>query len=181
MGTTKPKQEKHTKGQISIDFLVVFALAMVIFSTVSIPIFITSSEDARIESFIAETKLAGEEVVSTFNVLYADGPGTRRVLLVDIPGVDLNNDGDYLDQDETIKSVSFQDEDGDNYRDLKLETAWTTIVIPSLIPADFPMADDPSNLGIHNNPGKWELHLAYEPPTEGGPSTILLLSKTKLG
>ncbi|RLG73056.1 MAG: hypothetical protein DRO11_00635 [Methanobacteriota archaeon] len=178
---TRGKHRGKDRGQISIDFLVVFALAMVIFSSVSIPIYLNSSEDAKIESFTAETKLLGEEIVSTFNMVYADGPDTRRVLLVDVPGVDLNNDGDYLDEDETIKNVTFEDDDGDGYRDLKLETAWANITIPSIIPADFTMAEDPSTLDIYTDPGKWELHLAYESPSEGETPTITLLNKTKLG
>lgn len=82
-----------SRGQLSAEFILLFAVVLIIISAVTIPLLSSSLTASTNVTNVADTKSAVVEIANAINIVYANGPGAKRTLDV------------YLPQSVTLTSV----------------------------------------------------------------------------
>ncbi len=123
---------RNVKGQLSIEFMIVFVGVLTITGAVTYPLYNQASDAARKINRLAEARDAATSIANALNMVYAAGPGSKQNVEYWLPkgvvGLDIHVDGDgERMSDETVSpngKVDVQvkldyDEDGawDNTRD----------------------------------------------------------------
>lgn len=79
------------RGQLSVEYLLLVLIILIILGTVTIPL-IGNSIDASMDvSMVSDAKTAVESISSAADIVYSNGPGSRRTMDIYIPqGTNLN-------------------------------------------------------------------------------------------
>ena len=73
------------RGQISAEYLLIIVVVLVILGSVTIPFAGKSIDASNDVSWTSDAKIAVESIANAVNVVYANGPGSKRTLNVRIP------------------------------------------------------------------------------------------------
>ncbi|MFH1821882.1 MAG: hypothetical protein ABH852_05545 [Methanobacteriota archaeon] len=73
------------KGQLSIEFMIVFTGLLIIFATITMPLYNQSRLDAEKVTKIAEAREAANALVGALNTIYASGPGSKLTIEYSLP------------------------------------------------------------------------------------------------
>jgi uncharacterized protein (UPF0333 family) len=73
------------KGQISAEYLLLIVVILTILTAVTIPLMGQSIDASNDVSWTSDAKVAVESVANAVNIVYANGPGSKRTFDVYIP------------------------------------------------------------------------------------------------
>ncbi|MEW6592293.1 MAG: class III signal peptide-containing protein [Candidatus Hadarchaeota archaeon] len=68
------------RGQLSIEFLIVFVGMLLIAATVTYPLYDNARTDAEKMSALSEAREAANTMVNAINMVYASGPGSKQTV-----------------------------------------------------------------------------------------------------
>ena len=131
------------KGQLSVEFLIVFVGMMMIVATVTYPLYDKARADAEKMTKLSDAREAANTLANALNALYAAGPGSRQTVEYWLPkgtvGVYMavNRDGiettdENVDNNGRLDVQILLDLDGDDNWDNKREAvALVDTILPS--------------------------------------------------
>lgn len=102
------------RGQLSVEYLLLTLVVLIILGAVTIPLIGDAIDASMAVSRVSDAKTAVETISSAADVVYANGPGSKRTIDVYIPqNTNLSTDGKmigmnitYQDNGETTKFVN---------------------------------------------------------------------------
>jgi len=74
-----------SRGQISLEYLLLVLIAIVILGSITIPLIGTSIDASSDVSQVSEASTAVTDIMDAVNIIYANGPGAKRTLDIYIP------------------------------------------------------------------------------------------------
>ncbi len=86
------------RGQISAEYLLLIVVILVILSFVTIPLMGESIDASNNVSQASDAKVVVESIANAVNIVYANGPGAKKSLDVNIPknGMDIQYNSSSL-------------------------------------------------------------------------------------
>jgi len=78
-------RKMDNKGQISAEYLLLVVVFIVILASVTIPMASKSIDTSMDVSQVSDAKTAVESIANAADVIYANGPGSKRTIDVYIP------------------------------------------------------------------------------------------------
>ena len=133
-----------TRGQSSVELLLIVATILAVLSAVTVPLFTQSKEKSEELNLISEVRVSGQQIVSLIDHVFASGPNNKRGALVKIP---------------CQISISQTDSDNDLKREMKIAFEGNEIIIETILPSDCPTL---SGLG-QISPGVYLVTVEYIP------------------
>jgi len=73
------------KGQVSVEYLLVILVVLIVLGTVTIPMIGSSVSSSSDVSKASDAKTAVDTIANAVNLVYANGPGSKRTLSVYMP------------------------------------------------------------------------------------------------
>lgn len=73
------------RGQISAEYLLLIVVIMVVLTTVTLPLVLNAVNNSNDVSWSSDAKIAVESIANAINIVYANGPGSKRTFDVYIP------------------------------------------------------------------------------------------------
>ena len=73
------------KGQVSVEYLLVILVVLIVLGTVTIPMIGSSVSSSSDVSKSSDAKTAVDTIANAADLVYANGPGSKRTLSVYIP------------------------------------------------------------------------------------------------
>lgn len=139
------------KGQLSIEFIVVFTALLLIVATTTMPLYESARADAEKLSKLTDAREAANAIVNTLNMVYAGGVGSKQTVEYSLP-----ND---------ILSISFVsgDENRINVRIVMNFERDNVIQVGTILPSrsdENRIVVDNENFGI--SPGFHRMNFAYK-------------------
>ncbi len=92
------KRGMDDRGQLSAEYLLLIVAVLVILGTVTMPLVGKSVDASNDVSDVSAASNAVNSIANAANLVYANGPGSKRTLQVDIPSdviVTLNDSGAF--------------------------------------------------------------------------------------
>ncbi len=74
------KKGMDNRGQISAEYLLLMVIIILILSSVTIPLASKSIDASNDVSEASDAKVAVESIANAANVVYANGPGSKRTI-----------------------------------------------------------------------------------------------------
>jgi len=78
------------RGQISVEYLLLIVVILVVLGSITIPLIGKSIDASNDISYTSDAKIAVESVADAINLVYANGPGSKRTLNIRIPQNGMN-------------------------------------------------------------------------------------------
>lgn len=106
-------KKMDNRGQISAEYLLLIVIILIILGSISIPLMSKSIDASNDVSWTSDAKVAVESIANAVNVVYANGPGSKRTFDIYIPkeGMTLQTKGNNIFivtnlSDNTSKNVT---------------------------------------------------------------------------
>ena len=86
------------KGQISVEYLLLIVVILIILGVVTLPLIGKTIDASNDISWTSDAKNTIASVANAVNIVYSNGPQSKRTLTVYIPknGMQFNNTSNYL-------------------------------------------------------------------------------------
>lgn len=124
------------KGQISAEYLLLIVVILTILTAVTIPLMGQSIDASNDVSWTSDAKVAVETVANAVNIVYSNGPGSKRTFDIYIPrdGMVLQASGSDITiattlSDGTTKDVSASTGYNLNITAIPLNHGWYRIQV----------------------------------------------------
>jgi uncharacterized protein (UPF0333 family) len=74
-----------SRGQVSVEYLLMFLVVIIVFSTITIPLISNSLSSSNNISIASDASIAVDTIASAVDVVYNNGPMAKRTISVYIP------------------------------------------------------------------------------------------------
>lgn len=139
------------KGQLSIEFIIVFTALLLILATTTMPLYESARADAEKLSKLTDAREAANSIVNALNMVYAGGVGSRQTVEYSLPNDVLSIS--FVNSDENRLNVRVElDLESDNV--LQVST-----ILPNMGDENSVIVDN-ENFGI--SPGFHRMNFAYK-------------------
>lgn len=124
------------RGQISAEYLLLIVVILTILTAVTIPLMGQAIDASNDVSWTSDAKIAVESTANAVNIVYANGPGSKRTFNVYIPqnNMKLQTRGNEIFiitnlSDGTLKNVSSTTNYNLNTTSITLNKTWHTFQV----------------------------------------------------
>lgn len=78
-------RKMDSRGQVSVEYLLLLLVILIVLGSITIPLIGNSIEASTDVSTVSDAKTAVESIASAADVVYSNGPGSKRTVNVYIP------------------------------------------------------------------------------------------------
>lgn len=123
------------KGQVSVEYLLVILVVLIVLGTVTIPMIGSSVSSSSDVSKASDAKAAVDTIANAADLVYANGPGSKRTLSVYIPkhtAFTTGTDGISMTvplSDSTTKIITRDTDSALSTQPNSVSEGWHTVVV----------------------------------------------------